>query len=98
MEPFEITECSPATGEPCGALFLDRGFEKLVCERLGIGADSLQNPQRRTLTHALSWFETVKLNFNPFDGESDESYDVPVPWLVDVRGTGIEDGYLLLSR
>jgi hypothetical protein len=82
----------------CGAVFLEAGFEMLIRTKLEQnGASDLLNPRR--LQEALKHFSnSIKFQFNPFDVDCQESYEVPFPGTADVPSMDLEAGYLRLQR
>jgi hypothetical protein len=97
-EPFKVNECNIGSGGTCGAVFLHRGFEKLLRDKLGSHADSILTKER--LSDTLDWFEKyVKRVFNPYDPSDDVTeYGVPMNYATTIREIELVGGYLMLSR
>jgi hypothetical protein len=97
LEPFSIEECNVGSGAACGAVFLNKGFEDLLREKLGGKAESILTSKR--LVEAVRFFESsIKVAFNPYDEYTEDEFEVPMGSIGDVLEIGLEDGYLKLSK
>ena len=77
LEPFSIEECNVGSGAACGAVFLNKGFEDLLREKLGGRAESILTSKR--LAEAVRFFESsIKVAFNPYDEYTEDEFDVPM--------------------
>jgi hypothetical protein len=93
-DPFEIEECNVGTGAACGAVFLNRGFEAMLRKKLGSKATTILTERR--LGDAMRYFESsIKRNFNPYDADGDDEYELPMGGLDQI---GINDDYLKLTK
>ena len=96
-DPFSIKECNIGSGAACGSVYLDKGFERLVQEKFGNKASSILTPKR--LNGALRHFEVVvKRVFDPYDGNCQREYEIPLIGAPDVPESGLVDCYLTLSQ
>ena len=86
-----IEECNTATSEACGSLQLGEEFGSLLRLRLGVRATEILN--RRRTADTLRHFDTfVKRQFNPYDRDCDQAYDIPIAGAPDVPEIGLEEG------
>jgi hypothetical protein len=83
---------------PCGSMHLDIGFEELLRARMGdFFADSVRTTN--TLRGARRHFETmIKSQYNGYDEDNEEEYEIPLPGWPDQPEIALEDGFLKLSR
>jgi hypothetical protein len=93
---FTISQCSAPSGARCGALFLDLGFEELVCNKIG-------RTYQRVLTTELlqgvrEFFTHLKVEFNPTSPDCQDEFLVPFPEVPDIPKIGIQAGYLTLKK
>jgi hypothetical protein len=76
---------------------LDEGFEDLVREKLGRDAVSLLKP--RTLAELHRYFDSaIKGQFNPYDEECEEEYEIPIIGAPDKPAINLVAGYLKLQK
>jgi hypothetical protein len=95
-DPFSIEECTVGSGAPCGAVYLNKGFESLLRRKLGAKANSVLTPNR--LREAMRYFDTgVKCSFNRCNEACETEFDVPLPGAADSPDINLEDGYLKLT-
>jgi hypothetical protein len=82
----------------CGAVFLEEGFEALIRTKLEQhGASDLLTARR--LVEARKHFNnSIKTQFNPYDVDCEETFEVPFPGTADVPAMDLEAGYLRLQR
>lgn len=96
-KPFCIKECTVGTGAACGAVFLNRNFEKLLHERIDSQDPGVLTPRR--LIEAVRNFEgNLKFAFDPFSEDCDDEFEVPLPGAPNIPGIGLEEGYLKLTK
>lgn len=96
-QPFSVRECTAGTGAACGAVFLNRNFEKLLHERLDPHDPKVLTPKR--LMEAVRNFEgNLKFSFDPFSEECEDEFEVPLPGAPDIPRVGLEEGYIKLSK
>jgi hypothetical protein len=92
-----VEECSPASGDTCGALFLDKGFESLLRRKLGTHANTILKDRR--IDGLLRYFNnTIKRTFNPLGPRCDQEYEIEIGGVEDIPEINFEDGYLTLTR
>lgn len=97
LAPFCVEECNVGSGAACGAVFLNKGFEELLCQKFGEKAETILTSRR--LAEAVRFFEnSIKVAFNPYDEWSENEFDVPLGAVDDIPEIGLEDGYLKLSK
>lgn len=95
--PFEIQECSLGTGQDCGAIRLDQGFEALLMRKLGRHAKAMLTDKRRIeLRRHFDSF--IKRQFNPLDSDCEDEYEIPFAGSVDIPDIGLEAGYLKIGK
>jgi hypothetical protein len=93
LNPFRVEECSAGSGDTCGALYLDQGFEKLLRRKLGVHADSYRS------TELLRYFDNnIKRTFNPLGPRCAAEYEIGIAGAMNIPDIGLEDGYLTLTR
>lgn len=104
VEPrLRVDECVGGTGGLCGSTALNRRFEILVKERLGI--QQWENMSSVSRSHTMRHFdEYLKPTFCPpeFTDEEDDDFDIetfhsPVPGVPDDTTRGVHGGHLVLS-
>jgi hypothetical protein len=84
------------SGAACGAIFLHKGFETLLRQKLGSLANSVLTQKR--LGAAMRYFETsVKRTFNPYDPNCETEFEVPMGGVADNSSIGLQEGYLTLT-
>jgi len=97
MCPFEIKECSIGTGAACGAILLEEYFESLLRKKLDNHAAEIL--QRTRLESAMRHFESsIKRQFNPYDEDGENAFEVPLRGARDLPECGLEFGYLKLTK
>jgi len=96
-EPFEIDQCSVASGAVCGAIDLTERFESLLRTRLGSHSREILTPG--ILDEAHRQFESsIKLSFNPYDNECESEYEISFLGAPDLPTLRLEEGFLTLTR
>jgi hypothetical protein len=94
--PFSVEECSVGTGAACGSVYLDQGFENLLRKKFGQHAKTILDGKR--VTALVRHFDsTIKREYNPFDPDCDNEFEIPLAGVTDIPELGIEDGYLRLQ-
>jgi hypothetical protein len=97
LKPFRVEECSAGSGDTCGALYLDQGFEKLLRRKLGVHADSILTD--RPIGELLRYFDNnIKRTFNPLGPRCAAEYEIGIAGVMNIPDIGLEDGYLTLTR
>jgi hypothetical protein len=43
-------------------------------------------------------FDTIKKEFDPFEGDCEEEYEIPIKGAPEMPEIGLEEGYLKLSK
>jgi hypothetical protein len=95
--PFEIQECGLGTGQACGAVRLDEGFEALVKRKLGRHSATILTP-KRILEFKRQFDSFIKRQFDPFDEDCEEEYEVNLAGAPDIPEVGLEAGYLKIKK
>lgn len=84
-------------GAVCGSVYLDKGFENLLKNRLGNKADAILI--RRTLADILRHFENhIKYIFDPFDESNETEYEIPIYGAPELPEIGLEESYLRITK
>jgi hypothetical protein len=97
LNPFRVEECSAGSGDTCGALYLDQGFENLLRRKLGVHADSILTD--RPIGELLRYFDNnIKRTFNPLGHRCAAEYEIGITGVTNIPDIGLEDGYLTLTR
>lgn len=79
---------SPLTGDLCGSVYLDQGFDRYIRRTLGDAAIDKMRPRARAQMQQS--FERAKIRFG---NTNDRFFEVNVPGLPDNDLLRIEDGY-----
>jgi len=94
-DPFSFEECSALGKAACGLASLDFGFENLLRRRLGLSAALILNAKVKAET--LKKFDSIKRRFNPFDGDCETEYEIPLRGAPEMPHIGLEEGHLKLT-
>ena len=94
---FTIDACTAPTGAYCGALYLDRGFEELVRNKVGTRYLEIWSEGiRRRIREYFS--DNIKEDFNPTSDDCQEEFNVPFDDVPDLPQIGIQAGFLTLRK
>jgi hypothetical protein len=63
---------------------------------LGLEAERILTP--RSLAEALKYFESLQFEFNPYDGECPEDFEIPMVGAPSIESVDLGEGYLRLSK
>jgi hypothetical protein len=97
LNPFRVEECSAGSGDTCGAIYLDQGFEKLLRRKLGLHANTILTD--RPTSDLLRYFDNnIKRTFNPLGTRCATEYEIAIAGVSNIPEIGLEDGYLTLTR
>ena len=97
LNPFSVEECTPGSGDTCGALYLEQGFESLLRRKLGTYANAILTPRR--LDDLLRHFDNnIKRMFNPLGTRCAAEYEIAIGGVLDIPEIGLEDGYITLTK
>jgi hypothetical protein len=95
-QKFLIKGCTAGTGGACGGILLSRRFEEFLKQLL---RDGEQEISEMSLKVAMNTFEgNIKINFNPFENDCEEVFEVPITGVRDYPHIGLENGVLKLSK
>ncbi|KAF8242419.1 actin-like ATPase domain-containing protein [Wilcoxina mikolae CBS 423.85] len=83
LDPLQINEIAPGTGDMCGSVFLDMRFE----EYIRYASPCSQRSKKQMI---LSWEDNVKFKFG---NEASEEYEVSLPGVPDDPYKKIEDDF-----
>jgi hypothetical protein len=85
------------SGAACGSIYLTKGFEKFLRQRLGATSNVLDDPM--VAKGANDMFESfIKCSFDPDEDEDeDEEYNIPLNSVADIPSINLMRGYLKLS-
>ncbi|TGZ77595.1 hypothetical protein EX30DRAFT_311070 [Ascodesmis nigricans] len=93
LNPLTIDECVAGTGDLCGSVFLDQGFEKYIRGKLGDAV--IDKMSARSRMHMMnSWITDVK---NRFGGTTQTEFEVSVPGVADDEKMGVESGFHVMK-
>lgn len=92
-----VSECTVGIGAACGSIFLDKGFIRLLKNKLGPKAGEILTPE--CIKTCISEFNsTIKLDFDPLEDSSETEYGFYVRNAPDIPDIGLEHGLLRLSK
>jgi hypothetical protein len=91
-----IEECNIGSGAACGSIYLDKGFETLLRNKLGRQGNSILTEKR--LAESRRHFDSaIKRQYNPYDDHGETEFEIPLTGAPDLPAVGLEEGYLTLS-
>ena len=63
---------------------------------IGDTADSILT--RKCIVETVRQFDTIKKEFDPFEGDCEEEYEIPIKGAPEMPEIGLTEGYLKLSK
>jgi hypothetical protein len=96
LDPFSIEECSAATGAACASIYLDLAFETLIRKKLGRYADSIII--KSVPAEINKFFDTLKRDFDPYDRECEDEYNIPLKDAPERPDVGVSEGSLTITK
>jgi hypothetical protein len=68
----------------------------LIRNKLGPKADSILT--KKAAVDCLKNFENIKREFNPYDQDCENEYEIPIKGAPEMPEIGLEEGHLKLSK
>jgi hypothetical protein len=93
---LSVEECNAGTGAAYASVYLDLGFERLIRNKLGAKADTILT--KKTAVECLRYFESIKREFNPYDPDCENDFEIPIRGAPEMPEIGLEEGHLKLSK
>ncbi|KAF7588242.1 hypothetical protein BBP40_005964 [Aspergillus hancockii] len=97
VNPLELVESIPGTGDMCGSIFLNRAFESFLENRLGTFYSSPRSEQmERALKRMRTTFDdAIKVYF---DGSNEDEWELPLPReMYCARVHGVDEDRLIIT-